>query len=82
MEDWCGEVITYTVPSAAESLARFGPPGLDRGTPSPGFGSGSFALLAGDRRGGGGRGRGGGDQLYFAGLCHPLILSCPALNNA
>jgi hypothetical protein len=35
VEDWCGEVITYTVPSAAESLARFGPPGFRPDHPLP-----------------------------------------------
>ena len=42
-----GEVIRCTEWSAAESLARFGPPGFGLGTPSPGLALG----LAADRGG-------------------------------
>ena len=62
-----GEVIRYIVTVQRESLARFDPPGLDQGTPSPGFSSGPVpdrpVLCAGSR--------------YFS-LCSDRLQRCTA----
>ena len=81
-EDWCGEAYNATVPSAAESLARFGPPGSGSGTPSPGLDPGRIAagpaLVSGaEGRRGTGPGRRG--QLYYCWLpwsSVPLLSCC------
>ena len=78
------EVIRYTEWSAAESLARFGPPGFGLGTPSPGSAPGP-GLGSGSGSGSGweqGPCRaGGGAGLLFVSALTVLITSFAPANN-
>jgi hypothetical protein len=80
-----GKLITLPFPARRSHWHDSAPRVPARVPPPPGSDRRS-ELLAGAGHGlaggqGGGAG-GGGDQLYFAGRCRPLILSCPAVNNA